>query len=255
MKRTRTRNTLFLLSTTLLLTACGAGLQDRNPKISNVTLDPSTMPEAARVSVPMPEQLPAPVLQRAEAASLWQSGSSSFFSDQRAETVGDILTIDIEIDDQAQLSNATARNRQGGSTLGAPTFFGYGSQIHRILPGVDEGDVPTDNLVDVTSSAGASGSGTIDRAESISLKVAALIVRELPNGNLVIAGRQEVMVNSELRELRVAGIIRPQDIGRNNVIPYDKIAEARITYAGRGQLSRQTRMSLGEEAIDIILPY
>ncbi len=255
MKNIRARNTLLLLSTTLLLGACGAGFQDRNPKISNVTLDASTMPEAARVSVPMPEQVPAPVLQRAEAASLWQSGSSSFFSDQRAETVGDILTIDIQIDDQAQLSNATARNRQGGSTLGAPKFFGYGSQIHRILPGVDEGDVPTDNLVDVTSSAGASGSGTIDRAESISLKVAALIVRELPNGNLVIAGRQEVMVNSELRELRVAGIIRPQDIGRNNVIAYDKIAEARITYAGRGQLSRQTRMSLGEEAIDIILPY
>lgn len=255
MKNIRTSNILLLLSTILVLGACGAGFQDRNPKISNVTLDASTMPEAARVSIPMPEQVPAPVLQRAEAASLWQSGSSSFFSDQRAETVGDILTIDIQIDDQAQLSNATARNRQGGSTLGAPKLFGYGSQIHRILPGVDEGDVPTDNLVDVTSSAGASGSGTIDRAESISLKVAALIVRELPNGNLVIAGRQEVMVNSELRELRVAGIIRPQDIGRNNVIAYDKIAEARITYAGRGQLSRQTRMSLGEEAIDIILPY
>ena len=247
------RTVLFL--TAAALGGCGAGFQDRDPRMSNISLDASIMPEAARVSVPMPTPEPTRILARAEAASLWQRGSSSFFADRRAAAVGDILTINIQIDDQAQLSNATARNRQGASNLGAPKFFGYGGKIHEILPGVDEDDVPTDNVVDFSSTTGASGSGTIDRAESISLKVAALVVRELPNGNLVIAGRQEVMVNSELRELRVAGIIRPQDIGRNNVIAYDKIAEARITYAGRGQLSRQNRTSLGEEAIDIILPY
>lgn len=250
-----TKRCAVLLASAVSLSACGAGFKDHNPQISGITLDSQTMPEAAFVSVPMPATEPAPVLHRAEAASLWQNGSSSFFADQRAAVVGDILTIDIQIDDQAQLSNATARNREGGSTLPVPRFFGYAPKIYKVLPGIGEDDLPTDNFVDVTSSTGASGSGTIDRAESISLKVAALVVRALPNGNLVIAGRQEVMVNSELRELRVAGIIRPQDIGLNNVIAYDKIAEARITYAGRGQLSRQSRTSLGEEAIDIILPY
>ena len=107
----------------------------------------------------------------------------------------------------------------------------------------------------MSSTFEASGSGSINRGESIDLKVAALVVQKLPNGNLVIAGRQEVKVNQELRELRMAGIIRPQDIRMNNTIPYDKVAEARITYGGRGQLSRQQQRSYGEDVVDIILPY
>ena len=253
----KSQNTLlpFCAIATLLLGGCGAITDDRNPSVSGMTLDPSTMPEAARVWVPMPEAEPRKILQRAEAASLWEQGSDGFFSDQRATRVGDILTIDIQINDQAQLSNATARNREGSASVGFPSFFGYGSQIDKILPGVSPSDLPSGDIVDVGSSTEAGGSGSIDRAESISLKVAATIVRKLPNDNLVIAGRQEVMVNSELRELRVAGIIRPQDIERENIISYDKIAEARITYAGRGQISRQTRPSRAEGALDIILPY
>ncbi len=254
MKKTTTRD-IFGAAAGLLLAGCGAVPVDRNPSISNMTLDPLTMPEAARVWVPMPEAEPVRALHRAEAASLWLHGSDGFFSDQRATRVGDILTIDIQIDDQAQLSNATARNRDGSASIGFPSFFGYGSQIDKVLPGVSASDLPSGDIMDIDSSTQAGGSGSIDRAETISLKVAATIVRKLPNGNLVVAGRQEVMVNSELRELRVAGIIRPQDIERDNVISYDKIAEARITYAGRGQLSRQTRPSRSEGALDIILPY
>ena len=154
--------------------------------------------------------------------------------------MGDILTIDIQINDEAQLSNATARSRDAGRSIGAPTLLGYENHLDRILPGISSDQLPSGDVVDLSATSSAGGTGTIDRAESIKLKVAALIVQELPNGNLVVAGRQEVMVNSELRELRVAGIIRPQDIERDNVISYDKIAEARITYAGRGQISRQT---------------
>ncbi len=77
----------------------------------------------------------------------------------------------------------------------------------------------------------------------------------LPNGNMVVAGRQEVKVNQELRELRVAGIIRPQDINMNNTIPYEKIAEARITYGGDGSISRQQLRGYGEGVVDIVLPY
>ena len=109
--------------------------------------------------------------------------------------------------------------------------------------------------MDLSAKAGYVGAGTIDRNESIFLKVAALVVQQLPNGNLVVAGRQEVKVNQELRELRVAGIIRPEDIQTNNAIPYEKIAEARITYGGTGMLSRQNQRSYGEGALDIILPF
>lgn len=237
------------------LGGCGQPVFDRDPSVSGVGMGPDAMPEVARIQVPMPAQEPARVLQGAEAASLWQRGSAGFFADQRASKVGDILTINIEIDDEAQLSNEGERARQGGSTIGFPVFFGYGSQIDKILPGVGPDDLPSGDIVDITSTTGASGSGSINRNESISLKVAALVVEELPNGNLVVAGRQEVKVNHELRELRVAGIIRPEDIQMNNSIPYDKIAEARITYGGRGQISRQQSRGYGEDVMDVILPY
>lgn len=240
---------------TAALSGCGQPVFDRDPKVSGVGMGPEAMPEVARIQVPMPSQEPPQVRKRAEAASLWRRGSDGFFADQRASNVGDILTIKIEIDDEAQLRNASDRTREGGGSIGFPVFFGYGSQIDKILPGVGPDDLPSGDIVDLSSRAEASGSGSINRNETISLRVAALVVKELPNGNLVVAGRQEVKVNHELRELRVAGIIRPEDIQMDNAIAYDKIAEARITYGGRGQISRQQSRGYGEDVMDVILPY
>lgn len=252
--------TAKLLRSTALLTACVALAAcaekfDREPQVSKVGMDPQTMYEAQTVQVPMPEPKAVRTPYRAEAASLWENGSKGFFGDQRATQVGDILTIDIEIDDEAQLSNASNRARSGGGAIAYPKFFGYGTQIDKILPGVGPEDLPSGDIVDISSTTGASGSGSIRRNEAISLKVAALVVQQLPNGNLVVVGRQEVKVNEELRELKVAGIIRPQDIDMYNTIPYDKIAEARITYGGRGSVSDQQTRKYGEDLMDIILPY
>ncbi|WP_343069906.1 flagellar basal body L-ring protein FlgH [Jannaschia sp. Os4] len=216
--------------------------------MSDIRVDPVALPEVASVSVPMPPELPARLPVRAEAASLWGSATPGFFDDRRAREVGDILTITIEIDDQASLSNESDRQRSGGASIGTPRMLG----LERILAQLaGEGD----GLVDLDAQTRSGGEGSIDRAESIDLTVAATVVQALPNGNLVIAGRQEVMVNAELRELRIAGIIRPEDILHGNTIPYDRIAEARITYGGHGQLSRQVRTGYGETALDVVLPY
>ncbi|PYE84369.1 flagellar basal body L-ring protein FlgH [Pseudoroseicyclus aestuarii] len=237
------------------LAGCASPAFNRDPSLSNLDLTPETVPEAAMIQVPMPDPEPVRIPQRAEAASLWETGSSGFFGDQRASRVGDILTIVIDIDDGASLRNATARSRQGGAGLELGSLFGYGSQIDRVLPGVGPEDLPSGNLVDLDASLTTGGLGTINRDEEINLRIAALVVRKLPNDNLVIAGRQEVKVNGELRELRVAGIIRPQDIWMDNTIAYDKIAEARIAYGGRGELSRQVTRGYGEDALDVILPF
>lgn len=240
----------------LSLSACSEYTKHRDPKLSDVVLDSETLPEVNRISVPMPDAEPMLPPKRAEASGLWGKNTRSFFGDRRAQAVGDLLTVVINIDDEAQLKNASERSRTNGTSISKPTFFGYGTQIEKILPGVDKNDLPSgDNIIDLESSASSAGEGTIKRNESIQLRVAAMIVKELPNGNFVIGGRQEVKVNYELRELRVAGVIRPVDINIDNTISYDQIAEARIAYGGRGQLSRVQQPRYGEDMLDVVLPY
>lgn len=250
------RATASCIALCVALAGCSSDPFKQDPNITDISLNGQTMPEMQFVSVPMPPPKTPRIPDRAEKSSLWAPGSGGFFADQRASQVGDILTIVIEIKDEASLSNASTRTRSGGGTLGYPKFFGYGNKLDNILPDVGEDDLPEgQDIVDVTSQISALGRGSINRDEQISLKVAAMVVQQLPNGNLVIAGRQEVKVNSELRELRVAGIIRPQDVQTNNTIPYEKMAEARITYGGRGQISRQQKSGYGEGALNIILPF
>ena len=252
----RMRNfALITLAATIGLAGCTQNYKEhRNPQFNEMNAE--LVPEVNRISVPMPEQQPRRRPTRAEASSLWSRNTSSFFDDQRAEQVGDILTVVINIDDDASLKNASERSRSGTQDVNSPSFFGYGSQIDKILPGVSASDLPTGgNIVDLGNTSASAGEGSIKRNEAINLRVAALIIKELPNGNFVIAGRQEVKVNQELRELRVAGIIRPQDISTANTVAYDKIAEARINYGGRGQISQVQQPRYGEDFLDVILPY
>jgi len=237
------------------ITACSIKDVGKEPEFSEVRMDSRSSPETAQVQVPMPPKSQPKELIRSEGASLWQSSSGSFFDDQRAAEVGDILTVNIDIQDKASLSNASETERNAENTVGFPSFFGYGSKIAAVLPGIGQDELPAGNIVDLSSQSSQAGSGSVDRNEKISLKVAALVIEKLPNGTLVIAGRQEVRVNYELRELRVAGIVRPQDITVSNTISYEKIAEARIAYGGRGQISKVQKPQYGKEMMDVLLPY
>jgi flagellar L-ring protein FlgH len=244
-----------LLFAALVLFGCAEYSENRNPELSDMVLDDETMPEAASVRVPMAAEEAPRTPYRAEAASLWNPKAQGFFDDNRAASVGDILTVVIEIDDEAQLENASRRSRSSGNEVADGTFLGYESKLDAVLPGIDAEDLPKGSLVDLSSSSSSRGAGSIERNERIRLRVAAMVLRELPGGNLVIAGRQEVRVNNELRELRIAGIIRRVDVDMSNSIPYDRIAEARISYGGKGQLSRVQQPRYGEDALDVILPY
>ncbi|MEI4472029.1 flagellar basal body L-ring protein FlgH [Frigidibacter sp. MR17.24] len=239
------RPRLALSVAAIALAGCAGDPFQRDPKVSDLTLDASTMAEAGRVQVPMPDPEPYRAPTRAEAASLWQRGSRGFFGDQRASRVGDLLTVTIEIKDEAQLENESDRSRSSSTSVDTPSVLG-----------LDVSSLSSNGrLIDLNSESAENGQGSIQRNETISLKIAALVTQKLPNGNFVIAGRQEVKVNHELRELRVAGIIRPVDIEMDNTVPYDKIAEARITYGGRGQLSKVQQPRYGSDALDVVLPY
>ena len=185
------------------------------------------------------------------ANSLWRSGARSFIKDQRAANIGDLMTVLVSINDQASLSNETNRTRSGAESAGMPNMLGFESKLGNVLPGA----VDPSKLVATNSSSTASGKGAVTCSEAITLKVAAVVTQVLPNGNMVVAGKQEVRVNYDLRELAINGVVRPEDIASDNTISYEKIAEARISYAGRGQINDVQQPRWGQQLIDVIFPF
>ncbi|SPF81218.1 flagellar basal body L-ring protein FlgH [Pseudoprimorskyibacter insulae] len=184
-------------------------------------------------------------------ASLWSRDQASLLGDRRAAEKGDILTVVIEIDESAEISNSTARSRSSNGSMQIPEFFGIPQRIDK---GISEG-ASMANAVSTSSASGSNGDGSVRRNEKLMLKVAATVVDELPNGVLAIEGAQEVRVNFELRELLVTGFVRPADISRKNEITYDKIAAARISYGGRGQITDVQQPRYGQQVMDTLLPF
>jgi flagellar L-ring protein precursor FlgH len=234
----------------LLLSGCGALTRlsevGRPPEMTKTT-DPTKDPNWRPVSMPMPARETASI----EANSLWRPGSRAFFKDQRAAQVGDIVTVLVNIADTANVENASAATRSGSETMGVPNLFG----LEAALPTMLSKAVSAATLVSASSANGNTGTGTIKRLETVTLRLAGVITQVLPNGNLVVAARQEMRVNSELRELQVSGVIRPQDIASDNTVSHDRMAEARISYGGRGQLTEVQTARYGQQVLDILLPF
>lgn len=214
----------------------------RDPQLT-ATEDPTKDPKWRPLSMPVPSRQPSPN----EANALWRSGSRAFFKDQRAAQVGDIITVLVNMNDSANLKNDTTATRASSETAGMPNFFG----LEAIVPKA----ITASALISATSGNSNTGTGQIQRNEAVTLRLAGIITQVLPNGNLVVAARQEFMVNSELRNLQVTGVIRPQDIASDNTVPHDRMAEARISYGGRGQLTDVQRARWGQQMMDILIPF
>lgn len=188
---------------------------------------------------------------RNDTPSLWTGERGSLLGDRRAVQRGDILTVVIEIDDSASISNSTDRSRSASESLSVPDFFGVPQRVDNSLP---EG-ASLDSAVNLNSSGNFAGDGSVSRNEQLELRIAATVVGVMPNGVLSIQGSQEVRVNFELRELLVSGFVRPEDISRQNEITYDKLASARISYGGRGQITDVQQPRIGQQIADIVLPF
>jgi flagellar L-ring protein precursor FlgH len=199
------------------------GEQPRLTSIDNPTAQPGYKP----VQMPMPAPQPAVY----NPNSLWRNGSRAFFKDQRAHQIGDILTVKVKITDKAKYENETTRTRTNKEDSGITDFIGS-----KALPPSAQQFIPG-RILTADSQATSEGRGSVDRKEELLTNVAGVVTQVLPNGNLVIEGKQEVRVNFEVRELIVAGIVRPEDIESDNTIDSTKIAQARIAYGGRGQLT------------------
>jgi flagellar L-ring protein precursor FlgH len=197
--------------------------------------------------LPLTVEPPAPV----QRASLWTGGRQSLLGDRRAMQRGDILTVVVEIDDEAEISNTSARSRSGSDSLSIPQLFGIPQRLDERLPD----GATMSNGVSIDSDSESRGTGSVRRNEKLTLRIAATIMDVLPNGVLAIQGSQEVRVNFEIRELSVTGFVRPADISRQNEITYDKIASARVSYGGRGQISDMQQPRLGQQILDAVLPF
>jgi len=272
MTTTLKRTTLGLLL--ISLAACGAA-----DRISNIGKAPELTPikdikaPAAQrsISLPMPNTEPV----RNKPNSLWRTGARSFFKDQRASRIGDILTVNIDVSDSAQIGNTTTRSRTTAEDAGLSNFLGLEQAIRHGLFNVNRaGQVggtspaPVANgnsaasdafnpstLVTADATSAYNGAGTVNRSEAIKMTVAAIVTDVLPNGNLVIQARQEVRVNFEKREMLLAGIVRPEDISSSNQIAHTQIAEARISYGGKGQITDVQQPRYGTQLYDIIFPF
>lgn len=184
-------------------------------------------------------------------SSLWRVGPHSLLGEQRAKARGDIVTVLIKIDDKAQISNSTTRTRSGSENMGISALLGIPQRLNAHLPN----GASLDPAVATNSKSASSGNGSVRRNEKLTLRIAATVTDVLPNGVLKIEGRQEVRVNFELRELLVSGFVRPADVSRQNQISYDKIADARISYGGRGQITDVQQPRYGQQIADIVLPF
>ena len=213
------------------------------PKLSSID-NPTAAPGYKPVQMPMPK----PEAVSYNANSLWRNGSRSFFKDQRAHQIGDLLTVTVNITDQANFANETQRSRTVTEDSGITAFLGSNLLTGKTtaLPG---------RLLTADATANSDGKGSIQRAETLQTNIAAVVTQLLPNGNLVVEGKQEVRVNFEMRELIVAGIVRPEDIQSDNTIDSSKIAQARIAYGGHGQISDIQQPRYGQQVMDVLLPF
>src|SRR6202521_2948096 len=214
------------------------------PKLSAIE-NPTAQPGYKPVQMPMPTPQPAVY----NPNSLWRSGSRAFFKDQRAQQVGDILTVSVNITDKAQFANETQRSRTNKEDSGVTDFIGsktIKTPATAILPG---------RILTADSSSSSDGKGSVNRQEALQTNVAAIVTQVLPNGNLVVEGKQEIRVNFEIRELIVAGVVRPEDIQSDNTIDSTKIAQARIAYGGRGQITDVQQPRYGQQVLDVLLPF
>ncbi|HVV27082.1 MAG TPA: flagellar basal body L-ring protein FlgH [Rhizomicrobium sp.] len=240
------RTMLPRLSAALLmgasLSACSA--VDR---IENIGQAPRLAAVGNPAGAQIVSEIPSPVPISHANNSLWQPGALSFFHDPRATKVGDVITVNVSVADAAKMQNTTSRSRTNSDDANLTNFFG----LEKVMPSV----MDPANVVKMGSDNSNVGAGSINRAETINMTLAALVAQVLPNGNLVIDGHQQVRVNNELRDMRVSGIVRREDITQDNTVNLSQIAEARIAYGGQGTMSDVQQPRYGSQLFDIIMPW
>ncbi len=223
------------------LTACGS--VPSADATFDMTAPATTMPAVMQQAYVEPEG--------ASDASLWTTAPNALLSMRRAKAIGDLLTVVVEMDDQASLQSSLSRNRNSSADVNVDALFGLPEWANGVLPG----GASLSPGVDYNRGSSMDGSGAMNRAEKIAFTLAARVVAMEPNGNLVIQGYQQTRVSNEVRMLTVSGVIRSQDITRTNTVTYEKIADAQISYLNSGDATSVPQQRIGQKIIDKVVPF
>ena len=198
------------------------------------------------------QSLETSILESSNSNSLWLPKQKNFFfRDRKAKSIGDILKVKVSIEEKAKIDNKTSSSRdKNNKNFGVANLFGLEKSAS-----VGKSHIDPSNLLSITGSSQNSGTGKIDRKETINTTIAAIIYKILPNGNFFIKGSQEIRVNFEIREITLTGIIRPEDLDSDNSVDLKQVAEARVSYGGRGQITAVQQPTYGKQFLDIVSPF
>ncbi len=233
-------------TTALVLAAAISGCANTRPQMTSIqdSLDNAMAQPVADVAIALPEpETRAP-------GSLWRSGAKQFFRDSRASNIGDVITVIVSESATAETEANTTTTRNHDNSGGITTFLNAAGKL--ASRGIATG---AGGLFDVEGDRSFTGAGSTDRTDTLTARVAAVVTQVLPNGNMVIQGKREVVVNYELQELSIQGIVRPEDVTADNTIASEKIAEARISYAGRGLVDEAQEPAPGVRFINKWMPF
>lgn len=242
MNKTALILTLFVTSTSL--SGC---IYNTRPELTSVSESVNQKMDNRIMEAPITK----PKKQARASGSLWQKGASGFFKDNRAKSIGDIVTVVVSESSKAAVEATTAANRTHNALAGVNKLL----NVTGVLKHTFLADAATGNILDTDSSRTFSGDGTTEREDSLNGRIAAMVTEVLPNGYLVIQGQREVLINYELQQMNIRGIIRTEDITAANTIPSEKIAEARIAYTGRGMVDESQETQPAVKFIDKWLPW
>ncbi len=208
---------------------------------------------------PAPTEQPAfwaereavPQVKTAANPSLWTTAPNALLGMRRAKDVGDLLTVVVDMNDQANVQTSLTRNRSTNEQFTLGALFGLPQWANGVLPS----GATLSPGVDYDRTAALTGNGAVNRAEQVTFRLSARVVGVEPNGNLVIAGYQQTQVSNEVRYLTVSGVIRAQDITRTNTVSYEKIADANLSYLSQGETMAGMKRGLVPKVLETVLPF
>ncbi|MDR2613373.1 MAG: flagellar basal body L-ring protein FlgH [Deltaproteobacteria bacterium] len=234
---------LAALLAALAATGCGPKLQTPS-SLSNQ--------EAALMNPPVQTYAPPAIM--TEGSLFSEDTRPDFFADLKAQRVGDIITVNIVESSRASKQAATALNRNGSVNATTSTLFGLGfdemTDEEKAKPGFN-----LKRGIDASMSTQFTGNGQTSRNETITAKVSARIIQVLPNSNLVVRGSQEILVNNEKQYITVQGVVRPEDIATDNTVLSTYLADARIEYTGKGDITNKQREGWLTRLVNVIWPF